>query len=734
MTSNTLQIRPYARLLTMLGDQLIKNECIALVELLKNAYDADAENVEVHFQDFNPDMSPTATSRIVVKDDGTGMTFETIRTHWMNPAAPHKYLAKQYDSGRTAIKQRIIQGEKGIGRFAVLKLGRVVTVTTRPAGAPKETVLLYDFSDFDDDFVHYRGRRQDLFLDEININYSQVAPTRLSGVEHGTIIEIENLKGTWGSALIEQLRRDVSNLTDPVSRLAGRTPSDDFDVTITCNGTARPAESAYIEELRTLIDEKAVFRIEGEFDCTKRAFLFETNSAHEEIGLAQSKITGLWVWRRRFRTAASRAASQHAYLCGNFRFHFYIFDFSRGIGGRHGLNQAQKNLLKDHRIYLYRDDMRVYPYGDPDDDWLRIDVTRGTGRVGNFFSNDQVIGWIDITQRDNPALRDKTNREGLIETGGAAADLMFLIQTFLSYIKHNEYARYQIDQARRRTAHTVREGLVTRNLAELRQSLQKAGDEGHASAVATIQAEYVREKQYLLQRAEMTEDLAGVGLSVEMASHDIMLLLSRAQEISRRLARAACQSAGAEIQEPADLLVGVLQQVVDGMGDIQGLFRSSRRRRKVLRVEPILDKIYLIYKALLDRRGIRYRKVTAAGSPLTANTTAGVVMQVLINLFDNAAYWLETTDTLLTPEICVTVDGPLGKLIFSDNGPGVQPEDLPYVFEAFYSGKGQEGRGLGLYIAQQLLERHDYGIELTVGNDTVLPGANFVVNFRRDDT
>ena len=58
-------------------------------------------------------------------------------------------------------------------------------------------------------------------------------------------------------------------------------------------------------------------------------------------------------------------------VCGDFTFHFYIFDFARGIDGRHLLTQNDKNRLRDHRIYLYRDGVRVYPYGDPDDDWLK---------------------------------------------------------------------------------------------------------------------------------------------------------------------------------------------------------------------------------------------------------------------------------------------------------------------------------------------------------------------------
>jgi len=69
-------------------------------------------------------------------------------------------------------------------------------------------------------------------------------------------------------------------------------------------------------------------------------------------------------------------------------------------------------------------------------------------------------------------------------------------------------------------------------------------------------------------------------------------------------------------------------------------------------------------------------------------------------------------------------------LIFSDNGPGVSKDDAPYIFEPFYSGKGEEGRGLGLYIPPQLLERNDYSIELGDRKaDMILRGANFVVSF-----
>ena len=732
MKSAALPIRPYARLLTMLGDQLIKNERIALVELIKNAYDADATRVQVRFEEFNEDMSHSSQSHIVIQDDGTGMELETVRTQWMNPAAPQKHLEKLDGSGYTAEKKRAIQGEKGIGRFAVLKLGRIVRVITRTTTSPSETTLLYDFSRFDDDFVSENDQRKELFLDEMKIDCQHGPPKALSGNEHGTIIEISELKGTWNQQVIDQLGRDVSNLTDPVSRITRREVSDVFEIGIYCNGERQSVEAHSVETLKSLIEDKPVLGIQGMFRSRTNSFVVETGLGEKEVNVADAKVKGLWIWRRRFGRSARAVAPQDTFKCGDFKFQFYIFDFSRGIEGRYALTQSEKNVLKDHRIYLYRDDMRVYPYGDPDDDWLSIDVTRGTGRAGDFFSNDQIIGWIDITHRGNPKLRDKTNREGLIETGGAAADLIFLVQTFLSYVKQYPFARYQQKQRQRNTAYFVREGAVPKALADLKEDFKRLGMKSHVRKVSRVEAEYGRERDYLSRRAEMTEDLAGVGLSVEMASHDIMLLMGRAEEIGTRLARQARGAGDDEVVAQADMLVGILHQVVSSMSDVQSLFKSSRRRRKVLKIDPILDKICDIYSALLEKKDIHYQKVRLGDKPLVAHTTDGVIMQVLINLFDNAAYWLDTMDST-SREIRVTVDGERGELTFSDNGPGIETEDLGYVFEPFYSGKGEEGRGLGLYIARQLLERHGYQIEVAADKDRVLSGANFVVSFVEED-
>jgi len=188
--SEKVAIRPYARLITMLGDQLIKNELIALIELIKNAYDADASWVKVEFINFGENFSVTDTSKIVIEDDGCGMDAEILKRHWLNPATPTKLKQKRVNA-RTS-KGRFLQGEKGIGRFAIFKLGKKIKIITRrqknndmgaDAGEMTENTLIYDFSQYDDDFLTEDGVEKELFLDHLEIELSESRPTYITDRE-----------------------------------------------------------------------------------------------------------------------------------------------------------------------------------------------------------------------------------------------------------------------------------------------------------------------------------------------------------------------------------------------------------------------------------------------------------------------------------------------------------------------------------------------------------------------
>ncbi|WMW22778.1 ATP-binding protein [Methanolobus mangrovi] len=744
-------IRPYARLLTMLGDQLIKNERIALVELIKNAYDADSPWVKVSFNGFDENLknTPELESKIIIEDAGEGMTLGTITKHWLNPATPDKKRRKA-ENEKTS-RGRVIQGEKGIGRFAILKLGRKIKIITRAKDEDEEHVINYDFSIYDDEFLSENGNHKDIFLDEISITVESRAPKQIveksisfgndqiTRLSHGTIIEISDLKGKWSTKKTEEVYRDITRLEPIFSEMdidSGlKIKEKEFEVKMHADARHLTYDADYKDELKALIENNCVLNIEnGFFDDKKKCFSFTINGVKHELSLFDPSISSS-VFKSRFGNAA-KVLNEREIECGPFRFGFYIFDLNKDADKRYELGDKQKKILKQHRVYLYRDGIRVYPYGEAEDDWLRIDILRGTKSAGGYLSNDQIFGYVNITQKDNPNLKDKTNREGLIEEGDATEDLIVLLQTILVYIRKGPYARYRLELKDKNEQKNAQDILKNAQVDKEFYELKKATKDNKKVHDLAIKAEklYHTERDYLKRRAETTEDLAGVGLSVETASHDIMAIMERCMMQIDSLIKTAMHSKlnKDNLLEDMQSLRGMLSFIEAQLKDIQLLFRSTKKRRKNIKVKDVIEKVERIYTRLLTKENIEF-EINVIGSPLVAKTTDAVLLQLFLNLFDNSVYWLQQVSST-DKKIQITLDGDSGELIFSDNGPGIEHDDIPYIFEPFYSGKGEDGRGLGLYIARQLLERNGFSINLAeLNSEKILSGVNFVVSFVGED-
>lgn len=739
--TKTHKIRPYARILTMLGEQLIKNERIALIELIKNAYDADASWVKISFCNFGDGYAVKADSKIIIEDSGHGMTEEIIEKHWLNPATPEKLLRKKKRD--TTESGRVIQGEKGIGRFAILKLGRTFSVVTRASGEETESVLEYDFSNYDDDFLFEGKQHKEIFLDDLRVSLTNRSPQIILGRKMllgtkkimrpkcGTRIEICNLKGSWSRAKVEKVYQDVSRLESIFEKMQGISNSNSrhFDVLFYKDQEHERFQDDYLEKLGRLLSDRPVLKIEnGRFDDESNSFSFVLNGKIQTLKLSNPRLTGLNVFRVKYGDAGKKLL-ERSLECGPFEFAFYVFDFSKKAPIRYKLDPQDKSIIRAHRIYLYRDGIRVYPYGEVEDDWLQIDMYRGTIGAGHFLSNDQVVGYVSITQKDNPRLRDKTNREGLIEEGNATDDFITLIQSFLTYIRKGPYARYRLNLESKKSHDIFTTELVQHEFNRLEEAV--SGNKKAEVIVKRAAKEYQIERQYLLKRAETTEELAGVGLSVETASHDIMAFMDKAFTNIDGLIKDSMSSDEIDkdiLLKEMQAIRGALSFVQAQLKDMQLLFKSSKQRRKVIRVKDLIEKVERIYKRLFEKESIELT-INTEGSPLIAKTTDAVLLQLFLNLFDNAIYWLRQVSRK-DKHITIVLDGNKGQMIFADNGPGVSKEDMPYIFEPFYSGKGEEGRGLGLYIARQLLERNEYSIDLAeLKSERVLSGANFVVNF-----
>jgi len=723
----------------MLGEQLIKNERIALVELLKNSYDADADWARIDFIDFTKSTTAKDGSKIVIEDNGIGMSEAVIKKAWMNPATPHK-VRKDSAQRLTPIKKRVVQGEKGIGRFAILKLGRVITIITRPKGGDEEYVIRFDFSDYDDDFTEKNGEQSDLYLDSISVTLEKRNPEVFVGRKnnqrripgsHGTRIEITSLKGAWSPNKIEELATDTLKLQSIFTRLF-EDKSDPqnirFEVAISLNGTEVDYQGRALEDLSALLENFAVLRVEdGTFDDKSLEFRFRLNG--EDLSFSFDELRKDRWLNIRFGTAGNEDKTTP--VCGPFGFSFYVFDLMAPHSSRYHLSNEEADLIKNHRVYLYRDGVRVYPYGEKDDDWLGTDILRGKYSASAFLSNDQIVGCIDITHRANPDLKDKTSREGLIETGRATEDFVTVIRAFLSYLRSSHYDKYRRTIARQRREKALREGKPDQAIRPLYSHLERKGDEKGIKLTQTLENAYKLERSVLTQRAETTEDLAAVGIAVETASHDLMLMMDKiVGELDGLISASLSLDSGeAEILQK---IRGMVAFVDHRMRDLQSVFKSSKQRRKLIRINEMVDKVEKIYRSSLKPHNMEV-VIDTIGPPLIVKCTDAVIMQLLINLFDNSLYWLKQMKPA-NRQIRITLDGSDNRLIFSDSGPGIPKDDVPYVFDAWYSGKGDLGRGLGLYIARQLLERFDYSIDLAgFSRDKILSGANFVIEFSEQD-
>ena len=748
--SEQLKIRPYARLITMLGDQLIKDETIALSELIKNAYDSDSTWVKITFSDFGDDFSIMQNSRIIIEDGGCGMDESILKKHWLNPATPEKLLRKQ--QGRTP-GGRILQGEKGIGRFAVFKLGKKVTLVSRcrmldengeylDQGESREHELIYDFSIYDNDFLEENGTQKDLFLEDLSVTYENRAPFEISSqrdidlgsgpITHpdwGTSIAISHLKGTWSA-------RKVRNVWSDVRRMLPLFQTDDkpeFAIAFFKDGKPLFTDDADPDNLLDLLASKSVLRItDGHFEQRTHSFTCQINGSQYHLSLegtldADFELLGLSSVRDYLENGGTIEGLQ----CGDFDFEFYVFDFAPNSPEKlaYQLDREEKNLVKSHRTYLYRDGIRVMPYGDPSDDWLNIDVIRGTKKASTFLSNDQLVGCVYISHEQNPGLKDKTNREGLIEEGGEVASFIALLQFFLQWTRAYPYGNYLAEKERIRQNELLQRGEARELITELKEAPNTS--EKTKAYLEKIEDSLTAEHTLLTERAERVENLAAVGLSIDMLIHDAKISLSSASQNLHMVIKILKTSRAPEALEVVSSLESIgasLMLSIENLKNVQRILPSTKQRASPRAVVDAATMVGKAYAGVLSDNDITYT-ITEVGPRLQVVTTEATLLQVFVNLFDNSLYWLKTLGH--PGAISVEIDGSKKQVVFADSGPGVSETSKPYIFDAYFSGKGEDGRGLGLYIARTLLCRYGHTIELD--EEAPIPleqrGAVFVIDF-----
>lgn len=675
-------LRPRARIIRAIGEDLISSETIALLELIKNAYDADAHRVVITFE------SPLLVGQgaIVVQDDGHGMTLETLTSAWLEPATASKKKSRHSPGGRR------VTGEKGLGRFAAARLAdrmRVESIALKPR---RRVIADFDWGEF---------RKDERFLDEIRCDWEEHrAGTKANS---GTLLRLEGLHDEWGAEAFRRLRAELARL------VARPRKKDPFKIDL-------KLPSAFRDQAGPITLPPILGRPHYTF----------SGSLSGEGHLIGTLRTG------EAKTPVDEVVSLEkgrTPRCGPFEFEFGIWDRDRdALGALAGeLHSTVRDLRRDLDdacgVSIYRDSFRVLPYGGPANDWLRLDLRRVQNPTMRL-SNNQIVGAIHISADGNPELRDQTNREGLVESP-ALGDLRRCVVDILARLEADRYRRRRGggQEADERGTGLFRD----LDFGPVKASFQARypDDKEFLAFLSTQEDSFqasIKEVQEVLGRYRR---LATLGQLIDVVLHDgrtPVAAISNESDLARRDLKNA-----KDLAATRDKLVHRLDAIGRQTDVLSALFRriapfgGRKRGRKVRQpVEKLIADAFAILARPLEELHVR----TSLPSGQTFVTADSAEMQqIFVNLLDNALYWLVKTPT---DHRAIAVQcRPLGEgveILFCDSGPGVPDEARDFIFDPYFSTK-PDGVGLGLTIAGEIATEYAGSLELV--SPGLLPGANF---------
>jgi signal transduction histidine kinase len=664
-----IAFRPRARLLKLIGEELISDEVVALSELVKNSHDADAASVTVTFRGV------TGPDGIVeVRDDGFGMDVSTLLSRWMEPAASTKVAKGRQITG----KGRRVLGEKGVGRFAADKLARRLEIISRCPRRPDEVQAVVDWDQYDNG---------SLLLSEVQ-NRWEVRPSQ-SVKPHGTLLKMSGLRTVWSERMFRRLSIRLSRLLSPFR------PNDPFVIRIESDEFPH-----YSGELRADFLDRAPYRVEAEFD------------GRQSISLSLNGRPA----------SVQRWNGQGELSCGPVSVRLYVFDLDGEALAKIGPRMEARAWLREWTgVSIYRDGFRVWPYGEPHDDWLRLDQRRVNSPV-EHLSNNQVIGFIDIGRDRNPELKDQTNREGLIHNP-AFDDLSRLVNIVLQSV---EAERQSIRHPARRETGGVVERLDEVSVGdEIDRLASKAGGEIGRELRTLRRRLDEQASQEEARQSQFMEGYSGLAAIGQMAAGILPLLPLETQRMQAELEKLRTILAGRRIpeaREAMESLAGSLLHINEQKQLVLAASGSAERRRAI-DVTAEIAAFQDVIRPLLDGQGFAI-EVTCPAKDLMRTEMRPesffCLMQILVS---NSLDWARRVKS---PKIRIVVSAAVDscELVFSDNGPGIEPEIASRIFEPLFSRK-EGGRGMGLTIARQMVEAH--GGRISVILDGRRKGANFQI-------
>ena len=768
-----------ARTVLELGAELISSDVIAFYELIKNAFDAGSRNgAEIRFEiairrndylkyrhratdgasdidrlktdvenalhasapsdsldrfrtvineagDIKTfvkalDVAYAAENRIIVSDEGTGMSHQDLINNYLvigtasRKRAIDAALAK-HSSGK---RRAPFLGEKGIGRLSAMRLGDRLTVETARVNDRRMNLLDIDWSAFSD---------LDAMLDEID-----VVPTHGGDKPEpdwsGTRLIIGDLGADWTRNRVKDLGEyHIARLTDPFAD-----PRQRPRIALFWNGVRIP-----VSHMDRHLLEHAHASVKGQFvngesgptlECRYEALDLEFEHPHE----VEKRVFALPDLESSITGTSGRVPVSTLENLGDLEFEVYWFNRQRlgaidSIGDRDRVRELQRRWSG---ILLFRDGYRVLPYGQDEDDWLALDRS-ALGSTGYQLNKAQFVGRVTISRLGNPNLIDQTNREGLRvcpEQEAFIGLLQLSIQDQLRGFLNDVRRRHKDQPIDMTEAKTNVSNLEKRAIAALRKIKRIAPDSG--DTVEELQHTFFEIKE-LFDRAQtriaevesenrQMIQIAGVGLLVEVVAHE---LARSTENVLATLESLRGREIPGQTRGLLNSLSSEMTAVSKRLRVLDPLSVSGRQRKEIFNLSNLIEDILSGHELQFDRHKIKW-KVRMPKNTVRIRAVKGMIIQIIENLISNSLYWLDLRrqhEPEFRPRITISVENDPLTVIYEDNGRGIAKANRDRVFRAFFSLKEKtKRRGLGLYIARECAEYHDGSLTLDsrVNNET----------------
>jgi signal transduction histidine kinase len=687
MDNESTNFRVDLRLLQELGERLISRDEIAIVELVKNSYDADAELVTVRIND----------NQIIIEDDGDGMGSSELDNGWLTIGTSLKTKKSKSKSGRTVL------GKKGVGRLAVLRLGKTITLISKQIDGP-----VYQLA------MSWAQTREQLensseytSLDSLKVFKTKISKNPfLKG--KGTKIIIDDLNSSWKDNEIEKVRIILSKLIEP------RIIQDEnlinagilkeilrkgklFDIKFFWNNTEKElAPPDILENPHYYLDVD--IRTDGTFSGQIKWNLKKGRDA-EIIGGSVSSLKIL-------REKKDNFYDNNGIRCGAFSFRLNAWDLDADeIWG-------SKNLLKKWSgISLVRDGFSVI---QPEIDWLGLDLRRVQNPTKRMSTN-QVRGVLYISSDENPHLIDKTDREGLI----SSHELQVLVDVVGGILDILERKRYDL-----RRDKTISTGYLLSRLNE-NTPVEISKNKNVPDSVKTDLQDFSRDiskfkksmEEWMLSRNRMASfGILGARLLHE-SNHNVTLIAQNYLQLEEYIDKVDI-SLAKRLKNLYDACY-YLSTIYEGLNPF---VKFDSKKKEEINVKGLVEFISALYSTRINSLDIQVHNYVDENIVIRSNRTD--ISIIFANLFDNSVYWLQNTKDPKIIEIRAFDKENFLLIQFADNGPGIDPSVKDTLFDTGVTAK-PEGFGLGLAIVKDFVD--SYGGSIISGEDPTLGGALFEI-------